>query len=85
MGGNIYVGGRGFEEVKVECILSFVLSRRVESDRTAASLPSSPDPFKTPSRTSPLPPLPPYPPPEHSSRDGSDFQQVTKESLRWPV
>lgn len=46
-------------------------SRRVESDRITASLPSSPDPFKTPSRTSPLPPLPPYPPPEHTSRDGS--------------
>ncbi|CAB1450982.1 unnamed protein product [Pleuronectes platessa] len=35
--------------------------RREESDRAAVSLPSSPDPFKTPSRTSPLPPLPPYP------------------------
>lgn len=43
----------------------------MESDRKAASLPSSPDPFKTPSRTSPLLPLPPYPPPEHTSRDGS--------------
>lgn len=65
------VEGRGSGEVKVERILSFVLSRRVESDRTAVSLPSSPDPFKTPSRTSPLLPLPPYPPPEHTSRDGS--------------
>ncbi|TDH10308.1 hypothetical protein EPR50_G00073860 [Perca flavescens] len=59
--------------------------RRVESDRKAASLPSSPDPFKTPSRTSPLLPLPPYPPPEHTSRDGSDVQPVTKDPLCWPV
>ncbi|KAM4562242.1 poly(rC)-binding protein 2-like isoform 2-T2 [Odontesthes bonariensis] len=59
--------------------------RRVESDHTAASLPSSPDPFKTPSRTSPLPPLPPYPPPEHTSRDGSDIQPLTKNSLCGPV
>lgn len=63
--------GRASWEVKVEFILSFVPSRRVESDRTAESFPSSPDPLTTPSRTSPLPPLPPYPPPEHSSRDGS--------------
>ncbi|XP_069579026.1 poly(rC)-binding protein 2-like isoform X2 [Brachyistius frenatus] len=55
--------------------------RRVESDRTAVSLPSSPDPLKTPSRTSPLLPLPPYPPPEHTSRDGSDIQPATKDSL----
>ncbi|KAA8577501.1 hypothetical protein FQN60_004511, partial [Etheostoma spectabile] len=48
-----------------------VPSRRVESDRIAASLPSSPDPFKTPSRTSPLLPLSPYPPPEHTLRDDS--------------
>ncbi|KAM7411584.1 hypothetical protein PAMA_021533 [Pampus argenteus] len=60
------------------------VERRVESDQTAASLPSSPDPFKTPSRTSPLPPLSPYPPPEHTSRDGSDIQPVTKDSLCWP-
>ncbi|MEQ2231449.1 hypothetical protein ILYODFUR_000563 [Ilyodon furcidens] len=59
--------------------------RRVESDQTAASLPSSPGPFKTPSRTSPLPPLPPYPPPGHTSKNGSDFQQVTKNLLCWPV
>ncbi|KAK2851669.1 hypothetical protein Q5P01_007945 [Channa striata] len=57
---------------------------RVESDQTAVFLPSSPDPFKTPSRTSPLPPLPPYPPPEHTSRDGSDIQPVTKDSSCWP-
>lgn len=48
--------------------------RRVESDRITVSLPFSPDPLKTPSRTSPLPPLPPlppYPPPEHAAKDAS--------------
>lgn len=58
--------GRGRDGVIAERVLSFVVSRRVKSDQTAASLPSSPDPFKTPSRTSPLLPLPPYPPPEHT-------------------
>lgn len=69
--GLLEAKGRDHWEVKVERLLSFVLSRRVASDQTAACLPSSPDPFKTPSRTSPLLPLPPYPPPEHSSRAGS--------------
>lgn len=35
------------------------------------SLPFSPDPLKTPSRTSPLPPLPPYPPPGLAAKDAS--------------
>lgn len=43
--------------------------RRVEFDRITASLPFSPDPLKTPSRTSPLLPLPPYPPPELAAKD----------------
>lgn len=52
-------------------LLSFVLSSRVEPHRVAASLPSSPNPLKTPSRTSPLLPLPPYPPPDYISKDGA--------------
>lgn len=43
----------------------------MESDRITVSLPFSPDPLKTPSRTSPLPPLPPYPPPELAAKDAS--------------
>lgn len=70
MGGVDPGGGAGQLTGQLVVILSFVPSR-VESDRATVSLPSSPDPFKTPSRTSPLLPLPPYPPPEHTSRDGS--------------
>lgn len=68
VGGADPAEGRGRWGVRVEFILPFVPSRRVESDRKTVSFPSSPDPFKTPSRTSPLLP---YPPPERTSRDGS--------------
>uniref|UniRef100_A0A8D2ZVU6 Poly(rC) binding protein 2 n=3 Tax=Scophthalmus maximus TaxID=52904 RepID=A0A8D2ZVU6_SCOMX len=66
-------------KLNARCLLCRA-EEEVESDRAAVPRPSSPDPFTTPSRTSPLPPSPPYPPPERPSREQfSDFEPATKD------